>query len=323
MKKLSFLLIVTLLFLSSCKKDYAVERTIIIAAPQDLVWQQVKYFNNWQSWSPWYAKDSTMTWTFTGTDGEVESAYAWTSENSGSGSMTNIGTTEGEELKYHTHFLKPWESESDGYIRLKTVENGTEVSWGFTGHMKGIAALFMNMDKMVGPDFEDGLKRLKSNIEALSKEQVALQVKEIDFKGQDYIAVREFIDISGIEPFFATNFSKIMETGIEMQGGFPSGLYYLWDVEAMQTDIAAAIPVAAGTAVPEGFTSIKIPAGKALMIEYYGPYSGSGKAHELLETYMVEHELEYLGPAIEEYVSDPMEDPDPSKWLTKVMYPVK
>ena len=140
----------------------------VIEASQEVVWQQVKYFNNWKNWSPWYAKDSTMTWSFEGTDGELESAYAWLSEQSGSGKMTNTGVTEGEELLYHTHFLEPFESESNGYIQLVSTENGTKVKWGFTGVNKGIASLFLNMDKMVGPDFEGGLLLLKAQGEKVA-----------------------------------------------------------------------------------------------------------------------------------------------------------
>lgn len=323
MKKIIFPLLLTLVLLSSCKKDYQVERSIVIDAPNDLVWEQIKYFHNWQSWSPWYKKDSTMAWTFNGNDGELESSYSWTSENSGSGNMTNTGVVEGEELLYHVNFIKPFKSESDGYLGLKEVNGATEVIWGFTGTNKGIFALFFNMDKMVGPDFEEGLELLKTHCLKLNEDRSALVVEEINLDEQEYIAVRENIDVSGIQSFFASNFTAIMETGIEMQGGYPSGLYYTWDLENMQTDMAAAIPIAKGSEIPEGFIRIVVPAGRALLVNFYGDYTEIGPAHELLESYMFENNLEFVGPAIEEYVSDPMLEPNPSKWLTRVVYPIK
>lgn len=323
MKKIILLIIPVLFLLSSCKEEYAVERSIVIDAPQEVVWQQVKYFKNWMYWSPWYAKDSTMVWSFSGTDGDVESAYAWSSEESGSGEMSNTGMTEGEELLYHTHFLEPWESETDGYVRLSSVDGGTEVKWGFSGEVKGIASLFLNMDKMVGPDFEAGLALLKTHAEKEAAKAPKLEVELIDYPEHHFVAVREQIDITGIETFFANNFGKIMESGVQMEGGFPSGLYYTWDMENMQTDMAAAIPVAKGTVAPEGTRLIQVPQGKALLINYYGAYENIGSAHELMETYLVANELEYLGPAIEEYVTDPMTESDPNKWLTKVIYPIK
>lgn len=322
MKKIILLLIPVFFLLSSCKKEYAVERSIIIDAPQDVVWQQVKYFKNWSAWSPWYAKDSTMTWTFSGTDGELESAYAWASEESGSGEMTNTGITEGEELLYHTHFLEPWESESDGYVRVSTVDGKTVVKWGFSGEVKGIASLFLNMDKMVGPDFEAGLALLKTQAEKEAKKVPKMSVTLIDFTEHHYVAIREEIDITGIETFFGTNFGKIMESGVTILGS-PTGLYYTWDMENMRSDLAAAIPVAKGTVAPSGTKIIIVPAGKALLIDYYGPYENVGTAHELMETYLLSNNLEFAGPAIEEYVTDPDTESNPSKWLTKVIYPIK
>lgn len=323
MKKLIFPLFATLFVLSSCKKDYQVERSIMIDSPKDLVWEQVKYFHNWQSWSPWYAKDSTMAWTFEGSDGDIESSYSWTSEDSGSGSMVNTGLIEGEEMLYHVNFIKPFKSESDGYIRLKDVNGSTEVVWGFKGTNKGIFGLFFNMDKMVGPDFEAGLELLQKRCLELNEAKIVMAVKEIDLVEQEYIAVRENMDISGIQSFFARNFNAIMASGIEMQDGYPSGFYYSWDVENMQSDMAAAIPIAKGSDIPEGFISIVIPAGRALVVDFYGDYNEIGPAHELMESYMLENNLEFVGPAIEEYVSDPILETNPSKWLTRVIYPIK
>ncbi len=65
--------------------------------------------------------------------------------------------------------MKPWKSESDAYIKVYDVGNGsTKVTWGFSGKNKfpvSIMMLFMNMDKSVGKDFEQGLSDLKSIME--------------------------------------------------------------------------------------------------------------------------------------------------------------
>lgn len=323
MKKLFLLFIPLFIFLSSCKKEYAVERSIIIEAPQGVVWQQIKYFKNWSYWSPWYSKDSTMKWTFSGTDGDLESAYAWTSEESGSGEMVNTGITEGEELIYHTHFLEPFESESDGYVKLTPVDGGTEVTWGFSGQIKGIASLFLNMDKMVGPDFELGLSLLKKHAEKEAMKAPEMKVEIIDYPAHYFAAIRAEIDITGIETFFGTNMDKLMNLGIQMEEGYPSGLYYSWDMENMKSDLAVAIPIAEGTIAPEGTKIIVLPASKALLINYYGAYENIGTAHELMETYLLANDLEYIGPAIEEYVSSSENENDPNKRLTKLIYPIK
>ncbi len=324
MKYSTIALLLGLLLFSSCKKVYTVEREITIDAPQELVWEQVKFFKNWNNWSPWFDADSTMEFTYSGEDGNVESSYSWTSQESGSGNITNTGLTLGEEIIYQTQFIEPWESESEGFINLsETTDGKILVKWGFSGVNKGITSLFLNMDNLVGPDFEKGLELLKTYTEKLAAEQPKESVQNINFEGKTFVAVRELIDIASIQNFYATNFEKIMSDIIKMEGGFPSGIYYTWDMEEMQSDMAAAIPVAKGTIAPEGTSLIKLPAGKAILYNYYGDYKNIGTAHELMNTYIAANDLDYIGPAIEEYVTDPLEGSDPNEWLTRVIYLVK
>ena len=68
-------------------------------------------------------------------------------------------------------FLKPFKSTSDAYLRVEEADEGTKVTWGFSGNNKfpvSIMMLFMDMDKQVGKDFEEGLNKLKEVLESLS-----------------------------------------------------------------------------------------------------------------------------------------------------------
>jgi hypothetical protein len=78
--------------------------------------------------------------------------------------MISSSVKENEEIAYHLHFIKPWESESDGYIRLADAAGNTEATWAFYGKNSfpwNIMSLFISMDKIVGKDFERGLHLLK------------------------------------------------------------------------------------------------------------------------------------------------------------------
>ena len=73
-----------------------------------------------------------------------------------------------ESIHTQLRFFKPWKSQSDAYFKLANKDQGTEVTWGFNGRNKfpfNIMMLFMNMDKAVGGDFEEGLSSLKNNLE--------------------------------------------------------------------------------------------------------------------------------------------------------------
>lgn len=323
MKKL-IVLMAPLLLLVACKKDYSVSRSVVIDAPNSVVWQQIEKFENWKNWSPWYAKDTTMVWTFEGEDGAIGSSYSWASEHSGSGTMKSTGIVKGEKMEYHTHFYEPWESETDGYLELEEVDGGTQVTWAFTGEMKFPMSLFFNMDKMVGPDFEYGLDLLKQQAENSKGMKALYDIKEIDFEGMNGLAIRDDITFDDMGDFFARSYGAIMATGVEVSGGYPSGLYYTWDEENSISNMAAIIPTAAKPdKIAEGMEYIELQPGKALAIDYYGDYPGSENAHRAINAHMEANQIEYLGPAIEIYVTDPETEPDASKWLTQIIYPVK
>ena len=309
-------------------KSYHVERTVLINAPQTMVFNHVKYWRNWQAWSPWAEQDSTMQITVEGTDGEVGSMYKWVGDPdlTGKGQMTNTGLKKGEEIAYHLHFMEPWESESDGYVRLKESETGAvEVAWGFQGEMPfpwNIFMLFSSMDAMIGPDFDRGLALLKDVVE---KEKAAIESFEVQkgiFPAKNYAGIRKEVPFSEMQTFFQNSYAQIQQ-GIQIKRlrvtGAPAGLYYTWDEQHIKSDMVAAFPIR-GNLKTDEIQMIHIPAQTAYRIDYYGGYEGSYHAHLALMYYLMDQGLTFKSPVIEEYIAGPATEPDTSKWLTKIYY---
>lgn len=150
-------------------KTYDVHRSIVIEKPVAEVYDFLKYIDNQDLWSPWKEKDPNMKKTLTGTDGEVGFISAWVGNKAvGEGEQELVALKENEEVTSVLRFFKPWKSTSDAYLRVSEKDSGTEVIWGFSGNNKfpiSIMMLFMNMDKSVGGDFENGLKKLKGILE--------------------------------------------------------------------------------------------------------------------------------------------------------------
>ena len=104
------------------------------------------------------------------TDEEVGAISYWSGNKEvGEGEQEIIKIIDGERIDSELRFLKPFKSNSDAYILTKEVEpKVTKVIWGFSGKNKfpmSIVMLFMNMDKAVGKDFEEGLASLKEILE--------------------------------------------------------------------------------------------------------------------------------------------------------------
>jgi len=308
-------------------KDYKVERSQNINAPKELVFSHVKYWNNWQAWSPWGEKDKTMKVTVSGTDGEKGSVYKWTGDpkNTGKGEMKNTGVIEDAEIKYHLHFLEPWDSESEGYVKVTGTGNQCKVAWGFHGKSPfpmNIMNLFMSMEKMVGPDFSKGLKLLKAICEKEAEPLLKYNVQQVDFTEKTYAFIRKEVEFTGIKEFFETSFSTITEAMKKNKlefAGAPCGLYYVWDDENQKSDMAAAVPIK-GELKSFDIGTITLPQSTAYSVDYFGPYEQSEMAHNALNLYLKIKKMEYKPPIIEEYITDPSQEPDPEKWHTKLYY---
>ena len=111
-----------------------------------------------------------MVKDFSGTDGEVGAINRWKGKKEvGEGEQEITHIEEGSRIDSELRFLKPFKSTSDAYITTKEVDKDmTKVVWGFSGENKfpmSIMMLFMNMDKAIGKDFEEGLNSLKQILE--------------------------------------------------------------------------------------------------------------------------------------------------------------
>lgn len=152
-------------------KSYKVERSVFINAPKEVIMAQCKSLKATHEWSPWAEYDPHQKITYSGKDGEVGSSMHWEGNDSvGVGNQTIAKITD-DRVETKIEFIKPWTSTSDAYVQLEGKGEGQKVTWAFTGEdkypMNGFM-LFMNMDKMIGKDFERGLTKLKARCEIMS-----------------------------------------------------------------------------------------------------------------------------------------------------------
>jgi len=153
------------------KKEYHVARDVVINKPKQLVFEYIKLLKNQNKYSVWATMDANMKTEFTGTDGTAGFVSAWDSQdkNVGRGEQEILKVVDGERVDYEIRFIKPFESTSDASMTTVSVnENQTKITWAFTGKMKypmNLMLLFMNMEKMIGNDLQNGLENLKGLIE--------------------------------------------------------------------------------------------------------------------------------------------------------------
>ncbi len=307
-------------------RTVATEKSIVINAPREVIFPYLQYFVKQQTWSPWNERDPNMKTEIIGTDGTVGAINRWESKTEGTGEQEITSLVSNERLETHLRFRG--QGEADAFLAAKDAEGGTEVTWGFsatTPYPLNFMNLFMDIAGMVGKDYDAGLNKLKVMMELLPKTDRDYDVKVMDSPAKYYIGLRKTVAMQDMQKTFAENLPKVFEAvqkaGIEMAGA-PCGLYFSWDEANQSSDMAFAIPIKTKASV-KGFETIEIPAGKILLIDYFGAYEGIGEAHFAMDDYIKEHNLQQLAPICEAYVTDPQTEPDTAKWLTKVYYPVQ
>ncbi len=309
------------------KKDYHIERSLEIDAPKAMVHEYVRYFKNLDAWSPWAALDPHMKTSITGADGQVGAVHKWSgNDDVGEGQQTITALTD-DRIDMEVKFLRPFETVSPSYMTFREAGKKTLVTWAFDMHIafpwNGLA-MFTDIDAGVGVDYEKGLKNLQKICEAMAhKKYRGYEVAAVDIPVKYYMGIRKTVAFPEIPAFFAANLPKIFEqvqkTGATLAGR-SSGLFWSYDEQAGQTDMAAAVPVAEEKKPGTGFSVFPVGGQPAVVIEYFGAFDKTGEAHYALDEYMAEKGLKSIPPAVEEYITDPGQEPDTAKWLTKIIY---
>ena len=153
---------------------YQVERSTTINAPATVVFAQVNDFHKWNAWSPWAKLDPAMKQTFEGAPAGTGAGYSWVGNNEvGEGRMTITDSHPNDLVKIKLDFLKPFAATSATDFTFTPQGNQTLVKWKMVGENNFMAKAFhlvMNMDKMIGSDFEKGLAQMKAVAEAAPKQ---------------------------------------------------------------------------------------------------------------------------------------------------------
>lgn len=169
------LLITGLLIFAATKPDvFRIERKVKIQAPPEKVFALINDFRQWGPWSPWEKKDPAMKRTFGTTTAGKGATYAWEgNKDVGRGSMEIVDSVMPSRIRLKLDFIQPFEAHNVVTFTLTPQGNITEVSWAMEGpvpYFAKIIHVFINMDAMVGKDFEAGLTSLQSLAENKTRE---------------------------------------------------------------------------------------------------------------------------------------------------------
>jgi uncharacterized protein YndB with AHSA1/START domain len=153
--------------LAATKPDaYRVERSADIAAPPEEIYGHIADLHRWAAWSPWERIDPAMQRTFSGAESGTGAVYEWAGNSDiGKGRMEIEDTTPPNRLALKLEFLEPFESQARVDFTLEPAGGGTRVTWAMEGQnlfVGKVIGVFVDMDRMIGDQYELGLANLKT-----------------------------------------------------------------------------------------------------------------------------------------------------------------
>ncbi len=312
--------------------SFDVTRTKTINAPQSVVYNNVIDFKNWEAWSSWIEEKPKTVITLSEKTEGIGGSYAWEDED-GVGSMKTVGTepmtTISQEMEFGDN------PKSDVTWNLKPNADGsTEVTWNIKGKnlpfaFKIYATVMGGMEKQIGPHFERGLTMLDSVL------QVEMKVYSINVEGVTQHSGGYYLYNTTSCKF--SEFEKNMKEMLPQVGAYaithnvtmagpPFILYHKWDEENDAMIFSCCVPTNSKIISDEpGILTGQLKSFRTVKTVLKGNYDNLKEAWDTTMTYISDNDLEIIdgGPMLETYITDPMSQMNPAKWVTEIYVAVK
>lgn len=303
---------------------YQVTRRIDIAKPLPEVKAYLQDFRNWPAWSPWLIQEPDATLTYKGSQGEVDSSYAWEGKRIGTGSML-LSDISDNKLSIKLQFVKPFKSKANVAFELQPLgDSSTKVTWKMDSSLP-FFMFFMKsmMVNMIGMDYARGLEMLKCQLETGT---VLSKLKLVGERSQEaihYVGVSASSTIEHMpktwENGMAQLFDAIQTQSIEVVGA-PFGLYDSMDMATTHMEFVICVPVASKTPVKKPLLSDTIKPCMTYVVQHEGEYEHIGNAWNMAYSASradkVKVKRKPMG--MEVYLNDPAET-EPKDLLAEVV----
>jgi hypothetical protein len=169
--------------------EFHISRTAKMDATPEEVFAQVNDFHSWEKWSPWLKLDPNAKGTYEGPTSGEGAIFRWAGNAEvGEGSMEIVESKSPEHIRIKLHFLKPFEDTALTEFHIKPAGDQTAITWSMSGRnnfiSKAVCLLLMDMEEMIGGNYEEGLANMKKIVEA-PEEPPMLATEPADTKTTD------------------------------------------------------------------------------------------------------------------------------------------
>ncbi len=312
-----------------------IQRTKYISASPSTVYGLLNNLKTYDDWMPWNRIDPNMQKNYGSLTEGPGASYSWSSANKkvGVGTLTITGSEPDRQVLTSLQFgdmpatLGGW--------TLSPRDTGTLVNWYMDAKMTGSNPIYsmmgkymgLFMDKMVGPDFEQGLDSLSALAERTHPPRMGTyKLDTIQTTAQIIVYIPDKADSAGdIAKKLAKIYGEELGGFIHKENLRMAGAPVAWySAEAFPLTFEAGLPVDKAPKATTGRIKVRqTQAGSALVAHYFGPYSLDGVAYSAIQDWLQAHGKTAAAPPYEVYIGDPGVEKDPYKVQTDIIQPLQ
>lgn len=325
------LLIITIgaaIYIAVQPNSFEFNRTRVIDAPPEVIYNTVNDYKEWPRFSPWIEQDMDANLTYDEISSGNNAGYSWEGDVLGEGYMKTINTNPHESISQEINFTKPFESSANINWKFDSTENVTKVTWEMNGQQDFMTKMYVafagSIEENTGPDFERGLFKLDSIVQADMK-RYEISVDGItQHSGGFYLYASASAKMDSFEDKMSQLMPKVRgfakENNITMAGN-PFVIYHKWDAENNAVIFSCCVPTTTKVlATDSEILTGQITPFRAVKTTLKGNYGNLQRAWEKARNYIQSNQLTQPqdAMAIESYLNDPSSTPNPANLITEI-----
>jgi len=324
-----FIIVGALVFLGyfmSLDNAYKVTRERVIKAPAKLVYLQIADLKNWNKWSQFKEKDSTMQFEFEQSTNKEGDFFRFTDSNGMRQKLTNL-TLSPDSLVVQS--LSSNEQTQEFKWQIIPQEDGVLVRWTAEGELPFMQRIYSKeMDDMIGPQLTRGLELLDKSVQAdMQKHETTIE-KVSELSSTYYLyksASCKFEDLGKkLDELLPDVLMYVINNHIEMNGK-PFTIYNKRDVANNSVIFSSCMPTKEKISAKGDILTGQTPGGKYLKIKFQGDYKYLKGAWQKADDYVQNNGsliVDATRAPFEVYVKGHTKSLNPADWITELYIPI-
>lgn len=307
--------------------SYTITERKTIAAPSQVIYNNLIDFKNWETWSPWLEQKPDTKLIVSDSTSGIGGTYSW-QDNNGKSVMKTLEAIPYQSINQEIRSESKTPSKIQWELKQETAKK-TTVTWTISAdnlsfYEKGYALLNGGHEKMIRPDIEQGLKKLDSTVIA------AMQVYSIHVDGIAkhgggfYIYKTTSCKINNLQSSIAKVLPQVKAYALKNNiatAGAPFINYIKWDDANNAVIFSACVPTTTQITTTEAdILTGQIEPFKAVKTTLKGNYSNLKEAWDTTFNYIEQYSLQTTesGPMLEVYMTEATNKPNPANWITEL-----